>query len=575
MDLNLGYQRLRGSLGIGLLAVGALAVAVPASAQETGGRMRVLVPSLEPQAGADKKFGEKTADELRDFINEMNTHAPVEEKDVKQALKKFKLKEEELSCIQWRQLAVQVGAELVMCGAYESGAGGMQVSGRFVNSKTGEVFEVAPFAAAEPKAAAQKIQQVFEAFVDQIRLTTFCVDYYNSQQYEQALEACDNSLAINGQSQTALFAKAQVLQAMERHTEALDLIRKILEVNPAHNNALLVGGIVAAKAGQQQLGRQYFVQYLELNPGDVNVRLKMASDLKDAGDPEGALRLVEAGFAQDSTDANLLTFAGHFAMLAGKQRQDQAAADNGAAGDPKEMYDTALGYYQTVHAAQGAETSVDVIRNMRIAFSLLDRDDEAVAVAKQAVDAKPADVELWVIYADALKDAGQYAEAVTALDKVAELKPDYEGLNGKRAVVLMAAGKAEEAKAAFQTAIANGVIEAQQVATLIFAEGYNKYQAKQYDTALDLFALSKDFATDDKMKAQANFFGGVIYFQRASEAHKPQTLASAKASLPLFQRALEFFQSSTAYAEQAQAINQYIDTIRKYVEYEKAVIERG
>lgn len=559
----------------GLLVLGMLAVTMPATAQEPAaneGRMRVLIPALEPQDGANKKFGEKTAEELRDFIDDMQTHTPVDEKEMKATLRKYKVKQEELDCIKWRQLATLIGAELVMCGGYT----GSEVSGRFINAKTGEVFEVPAFASAEPKAAAQQIHTRFEDFVNQVRLTSFCLQYFQSQQYDQALEACNKSLEVNDQSQAAIEAKISVLNAMERYPEALSLVKQLLELNPAHNNALLLGGIIAAKAGEQQLGRDYFVQYLELNPGDVNVRLKMASDLRDAGDAEGAMRLVEGGLQTDPDNPDLLTYAGHFAMIAGANVDRQGSSDNGAATvDPKQMYQTALGYYQRVHAAKGAETSIDVIKNMSVALGLLDQSAEAVRVARAASEAKPDDADLLVVYSDALRTAGEYTQAAQVLDRAASIKPDIEGLATKRAALQLSAGNVKEAAAAFRQAINSGSLKAEEVSNAIFHEGYQKMKADKNSAAIELFELSAEFATTPANKARANFFSGVIVFNRAAEAHKPQNLASAKASLPLFQRALTLFQASTDYTEQASAIRQYIDNARKYIEYEQALIKRG
>lgn len=42
-------------------------------AQELG-RFRVLIPNFEALDGANRKFGEKSAEELRDLINTLATH---------------------------------------------------------------------------------------------------------------------------------------------------------------------------------------------------------------------------------------------------------------------------------------------------------------------------------------------------------------------------------------------------------------------------------------------------------------------------------------------------------------------
>jgi tetratricopeptide (TPR) repeat protein len=56
---------------------------------------------------------------------------------------------------------------------------------------------------------------------------------------------------------------------------------------------MLHAGILAAKLERPDESQGYFRQYLELNPGNVDVRLTIATDLANAGDPAGALTLVE------------------------------------------------------------------------------------------------------------------------------------------------------------------------------------------------------------------------------------------------------------------------------------------
>src|SRR5688500_10095575 len=190
------------------VALLALMTATPALAQD-GGRFRVLVPNLEPQNGARGDFGEDVADELRGLIDDMPTHAPVEDDEVRTALRRFRIDEDELDCVRSRQLAVQLGAELVMCGSYTPATGGNTVTASFIAARTGERFEVPPFQASRDRDAAQQIFQSFNSYVAQVRQTTFCLEYLGSQQYQTALDVCGQSLAANDQSVTARYAVAR------------------------------------------------------------------------------------------------------------------------------------------------------------------------------------------------------------------------------------------------------------------------------------------------------------------------------------------------------------------------------
>ena len=98
-----------------------LLVAFPGAlgAQQAQGRFKVVIPNLQPLNGADKKFGEKTAEDLRDLMNGLLTHQPVPKKDLEKALKQYKLKMDDLDCPKTRQLAAQIGAEVALCATYE------------------------------------------------------------------------------------------------------------------------------------------------------------------------------------------------------------------------------------------------------------------------------------------------------------------------------------------------------------------------------------------------------------------------------------------------------------------------
>jgi hypothetical protein len=77
---------------------------------------------------------------------------------VRDALRRFDLKAEDLSCIQWRQLAQQIDASLVLCGSVDETTN--QVEASFVNVG-GDAFEVPQFAMQSPEQGAQQVVQSF------------------------------------------------------------------------------------------------------------------------------------------------------------------------------------------------------------------------------------------------------------------------------------------------------------------------------------------------------------------------------------------------------------------------------
>jgi len=565
----------------GFVAVQPVGAQDPAPAQPNASRYRVLVPSLERKGEVRADFGKKVAEIVAKSIEKLPTHIPVESKEVKESLRKFKLKEEELDCIKSRQLAVQINAELVMCGQYEPAGSGYSVAAQFISAKTGETFEVSSFQASDPAQAASHIYGSFENYVKQISLAAFCADYLASQQWPNALENCNQALAINPNSQVALMGKGMALYRMgmaadqsavtdsAKLTESLGVYKKVLEINPVNQDAMRQAGVIAARLGQAEASRQYFRQYMELNPGDVGVRLAIASEASKNGDPEGALRIIEEGLKNDSTSVDLMTYAGHFAIQ---------AAQKAAEKDRAPFFTTAARYYTKVFEKQDTATDAGILQNLVLAQVQLGNNDEAVNVGRRAVTARPKDAAVWVAYSTALQAAKRTNEALAALDTASAIDPKLPRLAVRRATALLSAGRLEDAKGAFREAIANGA-DANEAAQAVFVEGFEKYRANSFDSALDYFALARDLATDAKTRGQTNFWTGMIHYQRGIAVAKPQTAKAARSALPMFQRALEYFQGGgvDTYASSTRGVNlsQTISAVRQYIDIQNTIIKQN
>ena len=586
MQRQFNTRRQSVALSLVIAATG-LVTALPLAAQEpapaaSSSRFRVLVPTPEIRAGAKADFGKKVAEQMIKQISQLPTHIPVDMKEYRAAIKKYGLKEEEVDCIKARQLAVQINAELVMCGTIEQGGTGNQVTAQFISARTGETFEVATFPSADPTQAATHIYQSFENYVKQISLAAFCRDYLASQQWTQALENCNQALQINANSQTALNMKGMALYRMSmaadqsavtdsaRLREAYAVYKRVIELNPVEQDALKQAGIIAARLGEADASRTYFRQYMELNPGDAAVRLAIAGEASKSGDPEGALRIVEEGLAADTANIDLATYAGHFAISAATRAKDDAQ---------KRLFETAVRHYARVRAARGAETDVNILQNMIPALIALDRHEEAITIGREATTGKPEDANLWIAYAAALQGAKRTDEALAALETAITKDPKNERALGRRAVVLLDLGRLDDARQAFQSGISAGVIKPTEAAQMVFNEGYEKYRAQNYDAALSYFNASGDLADDARTRGQANFWSGMIFYQRGIAAAKAQNAKAARAAKPLFERALNYLQGSgvETYAASTQGVqlDRTIGAVRQYIDIQNQLIKRG
>ncbi|MEX0893315.1 MAG: tetratricopeptide repeat protein [Gemmatimonadota bacterium] len=560
----------RWSTGILSLAVAAVAFgAAPAQAQDS--RHTVVVPRLQPRGDFSKKFGEKTAEELRDAI-ENEKYRALDKKELEQSLKKYEMKEDEFNCIDAKQFQIAEQLNLTFCGTYiELGKDLYEVQGEFCANMT-TCFSVPAVQARNERDAAQQLVAAFAEYTRQIEYLAYCSDSQQSEQWEEALRQCNEALAINPTYMPALLLKGDVLRNLDRNEEALAAFEQVLAQNELHEDALYAAGYIAAVLGQQEKSRGYYNLYLELNPGNADLRLVLAHQLAQAGDNASALVMAEQGMQElpaDSVHLPLIEFSGHFAKNAANDLRGEAEE---APAEAVELYRKALGYYRQVYEVQGAEASADLLKNVMLMYRETGELDQALSFGEQALATHGSDAGLWWVHARSLEMAERMDEALEALKRVVELDPQYPSAHAKLFTLHVAAGNRAEAVAAAEQAVEQG-FESDRAAQIIGVNGgWSKFgQHGRNDEALRWYEAARPLATEQRTRHMMNFFEGYAHLQRGRAAHTPETCASARATLPIFRRALELLQNSTAYDQPDRA--GLIDNAKTYVEIEGLLID--
>ncbi len=583
MQLRRIERRLALVVMFGLGAAG-LTLGTPAQAQEpaaqTGSRMRILVPSLEHAKGVDDAFGKNVAEALRRQIDKLPTHVSVPKDELKESLRKFKIDEKDLDCIKSRQLAVQISVELVMCGSYEPAtAGSFKVTSSFIGAKTGETFDVPAVTAAKPEDAASQIFGAFEKYVTQLRALAICQQYLGSQQWKSALDNCNAALAVNSQSATALYGRARALMEMDSLGAALDALRGVVKINPMHSEALRTAGVVAAKMDSSALSTEFFRQFLELNPGAANVRINLAADATKAGNPEGALKMVEEGFKADAANTDLLLFAGHWALAASQKLEaaaQKAGKDKPAKADSLAL--VALGYYAKLTTLKDTAADPVVVRNMILIMTAHKQAAQGVALGAKYTAIRHTDAGLWSAYADALEAEGQVPRALAALDSATayDTKGDFSTY-AKRGQWLAERGQLGAARASLQEAIKRGKITGEDAAGLLIGVGLRDHLSKDPAGALEYLAAGREFATSAETRAMAAYWTGYIVFQRGSAAaSKAKTPEARAGAVGIFHEAQGYFDNADAYLASHGQARATVEKWTAYIkEYTKAVKAGG
>ncbi|HWV58642.1 MAG TPA: tetratricopeptide repeat protein [Longimicrobiales bacterium] len=581
MKRTLTHQRtsLAGALFLVMFAV---LFAPPAHAQNDG-RMRILVSNLEGEGNN----GERIANRVKEQIDKLSTHVSVQRDHYRDAIRAAGLQENQMDCIRNRQLAIRMGVPLVLCGTFQRLQGNnLEVSAEVIAAQTGETYRIGPFQAPGNNEAGDQIVEQFAQYVEYLSSLNACNTYLESGAYDNALTNCNRALEINPGAESALMLRARVYYDMENFQQAFQEFRAVTEQNPVNQDALLFAGLAATNLGQADVGMEYFRKYLELDPGNTAVRLAVAQDVNQAGNPAGAMEIAEAGITADGEpDLTLLEYTGHYALNAALQIQSTAVNGEAAAATP--YLEKALHYYGLVFDARGGEADPLMLRRMVQVLSMLERHDEAAELGGRAVAAVTDDAELWSVYADALQRGGRVEEALNALERVRELNPEAQRIAFRRANLLLQSDQLERAVPEFRTAIERGEVSADDVSNTIFAYGYQqKYspyngQPAQQRESIPYFQAAYDLAQSPARRGAPAFFLGFMEYQRGNGIYDAgnNSLAAAQQSLPIFQNALRLLNESQAWvAEQPSmqgSLQQVVGAVNTLIEIQEAIIQRG
>jgi tetratricopeptide (TPR) repeat protein len=545
----------------------------PVVAQQS--RMRVVIPAFEVD-NSRSRAGTQVAEQIRRQIDRLPTHATADARAVRNAVRQFNLREGEMTCTQWLQLATHINASLVLCGTIDEST--QRVKASFMNLG-GDAFDVPEFTMESVQHAAEHVVQAFSTYVRQLSLVTYCYDYIQSESWSQALDACDQAIELNPSSVTAHYQRGSALTKLDRHEEALTAYETVLRLEPLNQDAMLHAGILAALLERQDEALAHFHRYLELNPGNVDVRLTIATDLANAGDPAGALKLVEEAMDDPQARGTLWEYAGHFAINAGI-RLSEAAPPGTTSEEAMGYYRTAIRHYDEAISKRGDSLDVTVYGRLMLAHHRTGDVQRALEYGQQATTRTPDDPQAWMMYAEVLGGANRVDEALSALDRVATLKPDMPSVSARRAVLLLDAGRLNEAVAAVRAGIDRGDLQqdvADRLAQQMAVRGFQLTRDDRLEQALPYLRASREIGKTAYTQAMANFFEGWNLIKQGAPTLQAANAnaAGARRVKPLFERAIVLLDGAAAYSDQAALRTQLLAQARQFIEVADALIRAG
>jgi tetratricopeptide (TPR) repeat protein len=571
------------------LAIGLLAS--PAQGQDT--RWRVLVPIWYNAADDDDGWGKDAAEETRDLLDELAKYRSVTKDELETQLDRYQIKEDALieeGCFTARQLASQAGYELFVCASYveHERGDGATVNASIVSPKDGTAFNIDQFDVDEPELAAQRILSEFQQYTELLARVTYCSEEIASENWQLAIERCNQALAIDSDHIASLYMRASAHLNLEHHQQALDGYQRVLELNNAHLEAMKAAGIVLTRMDRTDEAHAYFRDYLALNPGDAAVRLTLAIEASRAGDPAVALEMLEEGLETEgiTEDDRLLAteYASQIAFQAAMAAAP-AAITNSAPPEAVPYFEKAVMYSEEVVGAKGAETSPDVLTNTLNAYRLLGRDDDALRFGEQAVHLAPDNARVVMAYADVLNKAAQTDLAIEMLERAKQIDPAAQ-VNARRAVWELARDNMEGAWEAIQAVGSSQEMDQTRVESLLQSYALKAFQARAEDHAVAVRRIqhAREVAKTDKTLGMLDYFEGIALFeplQASLGGAELPSVAQARAAKPQLQAVIQFMEGARRYTSDPTGVAQegtrteIVSASNQYIEMLDAIIERG
>jgi len=571
--------------GMMVLALFASALFAPSEVQAQDGRSRVLIPDLFPGEDTDDNFGEDVAEELRELMDEQVRFVAVEKDEIEDILDDFDMDMDELTCVTSRQLAPQVSANVVLCATYQDVGNDMMEFTEIAFHVTGggEPFNLELFTSDkdDEEETAQQIMEAFDAFVELTQFRDYCFEYSQLQQWEDAERNCTGALDANPNDSGIRFQLAQIYRELERLDEALAEIDVVVEQDPYNADALNVGGYIATQLGQEDKGLDYYTRYLEVTPDAAAVRRRIAYDMYEAGDPAGAMQLLEEGVGPDA-DIGIYSDYGTYAFNTARERLEDLGIDPSNHEGPlpaevTELYETAIGALERVYEELGDSAQPAALRNVVVARIQLDELAEAEAFGARLTETFPENETVWVSYAQSLQLQDKIDAALEAWSEVEAINPEFPNLYTRQANLLLSADRRDDAVPLLQRAVESGY-DGSAAARMLFADAYSKGtqgdRGAQY--TIDGIQAAKQFDVNDETASMLNFFHGYVRYQQGVQAAAPETLQSAERALPIFREAQQLLEGGRAYASNNdQNLGQILEAVAQYIDIQELLIERG
>ena len=343
-----------------------------------------------------------------------------------------------------------------------------------------------------------------------------CMTFARAEKYTEAVAAADAAIAEYPRATLVRYCKMNVLSRQKASDSVmLASANEILTIDANSKAALAVAADAQQKLGNIEESNNLLVRLLATNPQDAGLAQKVVDALAASRKWDVAKQVVLEAVANNPGDMDLIGL--QFRILA-------AAGDYKPAirtGEEMATMDTSLVnavYYNRMVALYAADS----------------QPQKAAEAAARATQKFPNDADLWQLYAQVLKNAGQVQQSIAASKRALEVNPKIANGWTQIAVAYNELNFPDSALAALREAVRAGD-DANQAGGFAMSIGNTFYkaamarepkQASAFLVAMPYLYFADSTMTDPATKAQASLLIGVSNFYFAQVT--AQGLAASK-----------------------------------------------
>ena len=262
----------------------------------------------------------------------------------------------------------------------------------------------------------------------------------SAHRYDEALAEINRYSSMVGeflQGFDGYYVRGLALRRLDRLAEAERQLRRAVEIQPGHADALFNLGTVLTRRGANVEAAAFLRKAAGLQPDNADIRYRLAQVLRDTGEKSGAeeeLKIFRDLKARTQVESRVSVL----------MRQAELSIEAGDPAAAKELYQQVIR-----HDPENAEAHA----NLGVAYEQLGRGDLAVAMFRKALELHPEYADAHLNLGLKLAEDGVFQEALQSISEAVRLAPEHVAARQALAMVLTRLNRPTEAVPHFEAVL--------------------------------------------------------------------------------------------------------------------------